>query len=189
MSKIISVWSRKGGAGKSTLAINLAAIATQNGYKVLLLDSDKQGSCLWIATFGKLPFDVKNTLPAEHDYSLIIQDCAPNLDNVPLGQVVVVPFCASSLDIGSVRKFIPMLKEKGKRVLEVISKVNWQRKEPKSFALQKQKGGAYVIKDRAVYLNAGNDSTTIFDKAMNKAYKVNEARVEVSTIFNKALEG
>ena len=45
---IIVIGGTKGGTGKSTLAINLAASSAINGNDTLLLDADKQGSAaLW----------------------------------------------------------------------------------------------------------------------------------------------
>lgn len=41
---IITVASTKGGVGKSTIAVNLAVEATRDGKRVLLVDSDVQGS-------------------------------------------------------------------------------------------------------------------------------------------------
>lgn len=39
--KIISVESRKGGVGKTTVAINLASLLHERGYNVLLIDLAK----------------------------------------------------------------------------------------------------------------------------------------------------
>jgi chromosome partitioning protein len=44
MSKIIAVLNQKGGAGKTTLSTNLARALQLAGDKVLLVDSDPQGS-------------------------------------------------------------------------------------------------------------------------------------------------
>lgn len=44
--KTIAVMSRKGGAGKSTLAVHLASAAAASGKRVMLVDMDPQRSCL-----------------------------------------------------------------------------------------------------------------------------------------------
>ena len=44
MGKIVSIFSTKGGTGKSLLAVNLATVLAQRGQRVLVVDSDAQGN-------------------------------------------------------------------------------------------------------------------------------------------------
>jgi len=59
--KILAVGSPKGGVGKTTTAVTLAAIGAQAGLRVLLVDGDTNGSAMdWAGSAGDevLPLDV-----------------------------------------------------------------------------------------------------------------------------------
>lgn len=50
----ITIASLKGGVGKSTTAINLAACLHRDGHRVLIVDTDKQGTCrTWAEVAGE----------------------------------------------------------------------------------------------------------------------------------------
>lgn len=53
--QLVSVWSPKGGSGKTTLALHLAGAMVARGVSVLLVDLDPQWSAKLIGETGILP--------------------------------------------------------------------------------------------------------------------------------------
>ena len=81
MGRVIAIANQKGGVGKTTTSINLAACLAEAGKKVLVIDTDPQGNTT--SGFGIEKDQIDNTI-----YELIrsecsIKQCMLNVENIP----------------------------------------------------------------------------------------------------------
>lgn len=91
MPYVIAVANQKGGCGKTTISVNLAACFGRAGYKVLLVDADPQASAMqWRNNQEEsaLPFHIQpypfptihKELPSQFEqagYDVVLIDCPP----------------------------------------------------------------------------------------------------------------
>jgi chromosome partitioning protein len=115
----ISLVSQKGGSGKTTLAIHVAAEAVRHGHKVLLIDLDPQASAaLWADRRPTGGPDVSTEHPArleaalqaakDQGYEFVVLDTAPHFDQAALraakaSDLILVPCRPATFDLGAVR--------------------------------------------------------------------------------------
>lgn len=103
----IAVSNQKGGTGKTTLSVNIAAAFEAGGNKVALVDADPQGTSVRWVTSGEasLPINVVSLAPAgkgigaeikkqEQNFDVVVIDCPGNLEDPRIASVLeVADFC------------------------------------------------------------------------------------------------
>ena len=126
---VIGVIGRKGGSGKTTIAVHLAAVFATQGKNVAVVDADTQGSATYWAEPGHLPMQVVHR-PLEHaremqawsravrgiDADLLVLDAPPHLNEalggvIGLSDVALVPCGPSGLDLIATAEAVGLVRQ------------------------------------------------------------------------------
>jgi chromosome partitioning protein len=142
MAFVVAVAQRKGGAGKSTLAANLAAAFAGQGERVALLDTDPQKTLgHWHAArvksprAGVLDFEAPSgwRVPGATDkyrrsHDVILLDTPPHDDTdariaIRAADLVLVPLQPSAADLWAMGATLDLAKAEKKRVVLALNRV------------------------------------------------------------------
>ena len=105
---IASFLNQKGGVGKTTLSVNVAACLAGQGYRVLLIDADKQASAsTWASLRDDAPFQVvslarpnmaRDALKIAGDYDHTVIDGPPHAEEIARSCIAASDFVALPIE-------------------------------------------------------------------------------------------
>lgn len=190
MARILVVCQRKGGVGKTTLSVNLAAELSRRRLDVGLVDADPQGSACHWAEPGNLAFPVyelhcdawgvaewaQEVRSLSHDF--VVVDCPPGDRDLgaamALADLAVVPCTPSGLDVEATASTLRIADAVRSRraaplsVLVVPNRVDMRSLEGQQLGQALAELGepiASPIRSRSIFVRAFGAGTSIADAA------------------------
>ena len=211
MANVISVLNPKGGTGKTTLSVHLARALHNSGEKVLLVDSDRQGSARdWnSAGEGKGGFPVvgldrptldKDVASLAQGYGWVLVDGAAKLEKmvasaVKVADLVLIPVQPSPLDIWACDSLVEMIQARQQVTDGIPSAAFVVSRAKKGTMLAREVTDAIsdygfpilqgAVHDRTVFAKSMIDGSTVFDEAPEgpAAFEVNHLVKQIVEAF------
>ena len=175
--KSIMVINQKGGSGKTTIAVNLAAYCAQRGYQTTLMDLDPQeSSAQWLSVrpiskskingskqFNKTLKKGKNRVVI-YDVPAAIH--GSRLENyIKKADMVIVPVMPSPIDMRAAREFIQCVRSMGPVIRNKI-KVGIVANRCRAYTNIFSELDSYLLKEKGIkYITAFRDNTNYIKSA------------------------
>ena len=175
--KSIMVINQKGGSGKTTIAVNLAAYCAQRGYQTTLMDLDPQeSSAQWLSVrpiskskingskqFNKTLKKGKNRVVI-YDVPAAIH--GSRLENyIKKADMVVVPVMPSPIDMRAAKEFIQRVRSMGPVIRNKI-KVGIVANRCRAYTNIFSELDSYLLKEKGIkYITAFRDNTNYIKSA------------------------
>jgi len=178
--KVITLANQKGGCGKSTIVLNLAIEFALQQYRVIVFDTDPQGSCYETvqvrddqaetvqikvaAVYGNLYQAIEE---CDKDYDFAIIDTPPHDNDVVTvatvcADLVIVPVQDSPLDIRSTKTTVDLINEARKLNPDIVP----------YFLLSRIQANSVMARELAQVLNSTYKFDILETKIANRmAYK------------------
>lgn len=207
---IISILNPKGGSGKTTITTNLARSLHERGHKVLIVDSDPQGSARdWHAANEENPLplvaldranNVKSLPDIAAAYDFVMVDGAAKLEDmiaasIKITDFVFIPVTPSPYDLWAASDLVEFIKARqevtdGKPAAQfIISRAiaGTRLGDEIVTALAEQGLGVFAthITQRQVYPQTASEGGTVFDSRNADALaEVNALTDEILAFIN-----
>jgi chromosome partitioning protein len=191
--KIVAILNQKGGVGKTTLATNIATKLYLNKTKVLLVDSDPQGSARDWHAAGNSEIPVvgidrptldKDIQKISDNFDWIIIDGAPQLTDMAVSAIkcadlIVIPVQPSPYDIWASEDLVDIIKHRQrltdgnpksyfcisrKITTTTLSREIVEALEGYSLPVMKS-----YTSQRIIYAKSAAEGQTVFDTTNNEA--------------------
>ena len=212
---IISFNSIKGGVGKSTLAVNMAAWLVKEGHDVLLVDGDEQETAsdftAWREqTLGNTGFTLVNmtganlrkqveSMRSKYDHIIIDtggRDTASQRAALSVVDVAMIPFAPRSFDLWTINKVIELIDEiQAIRSQPFTPYVFLSRADIKSAdnrevaqalaGFEQLRFLPHPISNRKAFSNAAGVGLAVFEAEQPDG----KAVAEINALFNHVLHG
>lgn len=184
VAPVIAVVAQKGGSGKTTLALNLAAAAEAAGAVALVIDTDPQATASqWSAWRKGRPPDVIDSAPPRiaakieqataQGATFIVIDTPPHADSaasraVEAADIVLIPCRPSAFDLAAIKTTAQLVKLLGKPAFLVFmaGPPNAPRIYAEAAELVEGFGISvcpHRISDRAAFRHASAKGETVLD--------------------------